>query len=175
MSKKKGLSFWAITHTVRANLQFLWCLADRTRRQSVAGNFPHKTSTPLHLGRVRKWRLIIFPKDKTRSTDAGNWTLDPLIQSLTLYRLCQRAPHVPKKVPNNVCHFAPSYSFICTYMCLWRSLFLGKIVLVNAIRQSEKVSFRYCWSDDNLLLFCKSWGNNLFKKVSTAHINNKDR
>ena len=64
----------------------------RTEHQSDAGNFPSKTGTHLHLGRVRKWRLIIFPKDKTRSTDAGNRTLDPQIQSPMLYRLSQQAP-----------------------------------------------------------------------------------
>ena len=42
----------------------------KTGRQSVAENFPCKTGTHWHLGRVRKWRLIIFPKDRTRSTDA---------------------------------------------------------------------------------------------------------
>ena len=41
----------------------------RTGRRSVAGNFPSKTGTYLHLGRVRKWRWIIFPTDKIRSTD----------------------------------------------------------------------------------------------------------
>ena len=49
--------------------------------QSVTGNFHSKTGTHLHLGRVRKWTLIIFPKDKTRSTDAENRILDPQIQS----------------------------------------------------------------------------------------------
>ena len=49
----------------------------RTGRQSVAGIFPSKNGTHLHLGEVRKWRLIIFPKDKTHSEDAGNQTLDP--------------------------------------------------------------------------------------------------
>ena len=63
----------------------------RTGRQSITGNFPSKTGTHLHLGRVRKWRLNIFPKDKTRSTDAGNRTLDPKIQRLTLYKLSQQA------------------------------------------------------------------------------------
>ena len=38
--------------------------------------------------------LTIFPKDKTCSKDVVNWTLDPQIQSLTLYRLSQRAPCV---------------------------------------------------------------------------------
>ena len=41
---------------------------------------------------MRKLRLIIFPKDKTCSTDTGNRTLDPQIQSSTLYRLSQQAP-----------------------------------------------------------------------------------
>ena len=63
----------------------------RTGRQSVAGNFPSKTATHLHLGRV-KWRLIIFHKDKTRSTYGSNQTLDPQIQNPTLYRLSQQAP-----------------------------------------------------------------------------------
>ena len=35
---------------------------------------------------------IIFPKDKTRNADPRNRTLDPQIQSLTLYRLSQQAP-----------------------------------------------------------------------------------
>ena len=66
----------------------------RTGRQFFAGNFPSKTGTHLHLGRVRKWRFITSPKDKTRSTDAGNRTLDPKIQSPTLYRLSQQDPSV---------------------------------------------------------------------------------
>ena len=38
--------------------------------------------------------LIIFPKDKTRSTDGWHRTLDLQIQSPMLYRLNQRAPHI---------------------------------------------------------------------------------
>ena len=81
-------------HKVGANLRFLWRLADRwispPPGQDVSLSLetsPSKTGTHLHLGRVRKRRWIIFPKDKTRSTDAGNRTLDPQIQSPTLYRL----------------------------------------------------------------------------------------
>ena len=62
---------------VRANLRQVVLTIPGTGRQSVAGNFSSKTGSHLHVGRVRKWRLIIFPKDKTRSTDAWNRTLDP--------------------------------------------------------------------------------------------------
>ena len=51
-----------------------------------------KIGTHLHLGKVRKWRWTILPKDKTRSTDAGNQTLDPQIQSPALYWLRQPVP-----------------------------------------------------------------------------------
>ena len=37
-------------------------------------------------------KVNIFPKDKTSRTDAGNRTLDPHIQSPTLYQLSQQAP-----------------------------------------------------------------------------------
>ena len=53
----------------------------RTGCQSVAGNFSSKTGTHLHLGIVRKWRWIIFPKDKTHSTDAWNRTANYLLPS----------------------------------------------------------------------------------------------
>ena len=59
---------------------------------SLETSLASKIGTHLHLGRVRKWRIIITPKDKTRFTDAGNRTLDPQTQSLTLYRLSQQAP-----------------------------------------------------------------------------------
>ena len=62
----------------------------RTGRQSVAENFPNK----IGMGRGKEWRWSIFPKDKTHSADAGNRTVDPQIQSMTLYRLSQQTHKV---------------------------------------------------------------------------------
>ena len=78
-----SLSFWAIKHIriepISDFVTFGWQVAlttTRTGHQSVAGNFPCKTDTNWNMGTVRKWRWIIFPKDKICSTGAGNRTLE---------------------------------------------------------------------------------------------------
>ena len=72
MLKKKFVFSSHKAHKVGADLRCLRRLADRWLPpptpfcigcQSIAGNFSNKTGTHLHLGTVRKWRLIIFPKD----------------------------------------------------------------------------------------------------------------
>ena len=63
----------------------------RTGRQSVAGNFPGKSDTHLHLARVRKWKWILSKAENSQGTNPmkqkskvwpyNDWANDPLLQS----------------------------------------------------------------------------------------------
>ena len=95
-------------YKVGANLKFLWRLADgwlsATPGQDV--NLSLETSSVKLVSTYTwvewgKWRRNVFSKVKTRSADAGNRTLDPQIQSPTLYWLSQRSPHLPIREQNN--------------------------------------------------------------------------
>ena len=58
----------------------------------------------------------------------------------------------------------PSYTFICAYMCPWWYLFLGDIVLFNAIRQSEKSQLQVLLDLWQFTFIGKSQGKYLFQE-----------